>query len=89
MKKVIVILNRYQGFLAVVATIGILGYTAYQISLTVGVAADPIAIEAERGRAQSQTIKFDKKALSAVENLIILEAKPNVRDVGKPDPFAP
>ncbi len=87
MKPVLAILNRLRNLLVTLAVIGVLGYTAYQISLIPGIAPTKAQIEAERNKANTAQIKFDFKTIDAISKQTQVPAQNSLHDVGKTNPF--
>ena len=89
MKKALDILNKLRGFLILLVVIGLFGYAAYQVSRIVAVAPDAAYLEKAKGDASATVIKLDVKAVEGLKNLVPVDVKVDLSNVGKSDPFSP
>lgn len=89
LKPILKLIGKSRGLLLTLAVIGLIAYTAHQLSQLVTARPDPAYIEAEKTKIDEQRIRFDPKTVEAVRNLRVVSGQTDLSNLGKADPFSP
>jgi hypothetical protein len=92
MKKLLAALHlvlKFKIFLIGVAVLAVLGYAAYQLSLVVAVAPNPVYVQAGTDKNSQTGVRLDPKTVSTINDLITVPTNVSTAGAGKSDPFAP
>lgn len=80
---------KVRGFLIVVVVVGLLGYGGYIVSRIVALQPDPAYLATQRQALGSTKINFDKSTIDTINNLVQINTKTDLTNIGKTDPFSP
>jgi hypothetical protein len=79
---------KYKNQLLTLFVIGLLGYTAYQISLLGGVQADPAYYKEQQNKSSVVRLRNNEKTLNAIRDLKAPDGTQIPINLGKNNPFA-